>query len=87
MAIRINKKDQLLGFDGDTFELVIRKPKEGSVWIESELKAGKHVQASFWKLDEAPEFLAKRMESTIKAFLDSSFEGFILVGKVVKDEK
>lgn len=87
MATKINKKDRDLGFSDDTFELVIRKPKDGSVWCETELKAGKKVQTSIWKEGEAPEKLAKRLKTTAEAFLDSSFDTLILVGKVVKDKK
>ena len=87
MATRINKKDQSLGFSSDTFELVIRKPKDGSVWIETELKAGKNTQTAFWKESEAPEKVAQRLNKTMQAFLDSSFDTLILVGKVVKDKK
>ena len=42
MATKINKKDRNLGFDSDTFELIVRKPKENSVWFEVGLKAGKN---------------------------------------------
>ena len=87
MAEVINKADKKLGFDGDTFELVVRKPKDGSVWVEGELKAGKNIQTSMWKENEASEFIAGRMKSTIEAFLKSSFDSLILVGKVVKEEK
>ena len=87
MATNINKTDKLLGFTSDTFNLVIRKPKDGSLWAEVELKIGETTQTSKWKKYDASESLAKRVKSTVEAFFKSSFDGLILVGKVVKEKK
>ena len=87
MATKINKTDQLLGFTNDTFELVIKKPEANSVWCEVELKVGKSIQVLEWKEGDAPESLAKRMKSTFEAFLKSSFNSLVIVGKVVKGKK
>lgn len=87
MATKINKIDKLLGFTNDTFEMVIRKPKDGSLWAEVELKVGENTQTLKWKKYDAPESLAKRMKSTLEKFFKSSFDGLVLVGKVVKEKK
>ena len=87
MATVKNRTDRLLGFTNDSFELVIKKPKADSVWVESELKVGESTIVAEWKENEAPEMLAGRMKSTLEKFLKSSFDGFVIVGKVVKDKK
>lgn len=87
MATKINKIDKLLGFTNDTFQMVIRKPKDGSLWAEVELKVGENTQTLKWKKYDAPESLAKRIKSTLEAFFKSSFDGLVLVGKVVKEKK
>ena len=87
MATKINKTDKLLGFTNDTFQLVIKKVEKGSVWNEVELKVDENVQTFRWKNSETPEMIAARMKSTVAAFLKSSFDGFVIVGKVVKKNK
>lgn len=84
MATKINKKDQKLGFDSDTFKMIIRKPKKDSVWFECELTAGSSNTTNIFKESEVPEKLAARMKKTIEAFIDSSFESLVLEGKVLK---
>lgn len=87
MATKINKKDRNLGFDSDTFELIVRKPKENSVWFEVGLKAGKNEIDSLFRSDHVAEKLAARLKSTVESFIDSSFDALILVGKVVNENK
>lgn len=84
METKINKKDQKLGFDSDTFEMIVRKPKKNSVWFECELKSGSSETINIFKANEVSEKLAARMKTTIEAFVNSSFEAIILTGKVVK---
>lgn len=84
MATKINKKDQKLGFDSDTFKMIVRKPKKDSVWFECELTSGSSNTINIFKENEVAEKLAARMKTTVEAFINSSFESLVLEGKVVK---
>lgn len=87
MANNITKKDRKLGFESDNFKLIVTKPKGNSVWYETQIEAGEHEMIKDWKEEELAEAIAKRFKATIEAFIDSSFEAIVLVGKVLKSTK
>lgn len=87
MAKIINKNDRKLGFDSDEFQLVVRKPNDGSVWYIVSLQAGENQYDSLWKEEETPKMMAKRLEKTLKLFMDSSYDTLVLTGRVMNNKK
>lgn len=84
MAKKTLIMNQALGFDGEKFELKIKKPSDNWGLIEHERKVNGKVTFGRSEESKISDELGVRFKRTIEAFLNSSYEELIIIGKLIE---